>query len=69
MKKLRKLQLTKETVANLSGNEMHNLKGAGDGVIVENPHLWTSNVCLTYFKTGGCFTKSKSCQPGICIPF
>ncbi|MDO4726052.1 MAG: class I lanthipeptide [Porphyromonadaceae bacterium] len=69
MKKLKKLQLTKETVANLSGNEMHNLKGAGNDELVENPHLLDSRVsCMTYFETGGC-TTSKSCKALICIPF
>lgn len=67
MKKLKKLQLSKETVANLSGNEMHNLKGAGTKDLVET-NLWTSRVCLTYFETGGCITKSESCNPLVCLP-
>ena len=68
MKKLRKLQLTKETVANLSGNEMYNLKGAGDDGLVENPNLWTSReTCPTWSAKGVC--TSNSCKFLICIPF
>ncbi|WP_018357486.1 hypothetical protein [Porphyromonas levii] len=44
--------------------------GAG-GEIAPNAQLWTSRLlCMTYFETGGCSHKSKSCSTApICIPF
>lgn len=60
MKKLKKLQLKKESVANLTPEQMVNLHGGN--------YLWDSRVtCLTDFNTGGCGT-SKTCKAPICIP-
>ena len=58
MKKLKKLSLKKEVVANLNDNEMKSLEGGIAGSRV---------LCTTNFNTGNCY-QSKSCESIICIP-